>query len=145
MPALRFFPLRHGLLLGKYDDPQEFEEGDFRSNVDGFKESKVLEGGKSELEKLSEPTGAGPGLIRAPTGFFWRMHRMPAPSSGCEAQDRLEVAALAGWKHFQRKMQNGFATCTPIARADGSRCPIEWQCRMVDLNPCTAFSRPGRT
>jgi aryl-alcohol dehydrogenase-like predicted oxidoreductase len=38
-----FSPLKHGLLLGKYDTPQEFEEGDFRRNVAEFSDPAALE------------------------------------------------------------------------------------------------------
>jgi aryl-alcohol dehydrogenase-like predicted oxidoreductase len=38
-----FSPLKHGLLLGKYDTPQHFGEGDFRSNVDDFRDAAIIE------------------------------------------------------------------------------------------------------
>jgi len=38
-----FSPLKHGLLLGKYDAPQTFAEGDFRSNVADFRDAEVIE------------------------------------------------------------------------------------------------------
>jgi aryl-alcohol dehydrogenase-like predicted oxidoreductase len=38
-----FSPLRHGLLLGKYKEPQHFPEGDFRSNVEGFRDPATIE------------------------------------------------------------------------------------------------------
>ena len=34
-----FSPLKHGLLLGKYDEPQNFPEGDFRSSIPEFREN----------------------------------------------------------------------------------------------------------
>jgi len=37
-----FSPLRHGLLLGKYTEPQHFGEGDFRGGVPGFEDPTVL-------------------------------------------------------------------------------------------------------
>ena len=37
-----FSPLMHGLLLGKYDAPQEFPEGDFRRNVAQFKDPEFI-------------------------------------------------------------------------------------------------------
>lgn len=37
-----FSPLKHGLLLGKYDEPVEFGEGDFRSNVGDFRDAEVI-------------------------------------------------------------------------------------------------------
>ena len=38
-----FSPLMHGLLLGKYDRPQTFPEGDFRRNVEHFTEAEFIE------------------------------------------------------------------------------------------------------
>ncbi len=37
-----FSPLKHGLLLGKYDEPQTFAEGDFRSGIPEFRDPQFL-------------------------------------------------------------------------------------------------------
>ena len=37
-----FSPLKHGLLLGKYDQPVAYGEGDFRSNVDDFRDPAAI-------------------------------------------------------------------------------------------------------
>jgi aryl-alcohol dehydrogenase-like predicted oxidoreductase len=37
-----FSPLKHGLLLGKYDQPVDFGEGDFRSGVDDFRDPAAI-------------------------------------------------------------------------------------------------------
>ncbi len=37
-----FSPLKHGLLLGKYDQPTDYGEGDFRSNVADFRDPEVI-------------------------------------------------------------------------------------------------------
>ena len=37
-----FSPIKHGLLLGKYDEPVEFPEGDFRSNVPEFRDAEAI-------------------------------------------------------------------------------------------------------
>jgi aryl-alcohol dehydrogenase-like predicted oxidoreductase len=37
-----FSPLKHGLLLGKYDTPVDYGEGDFRSNVDDFRDPDAI-------------------------------------------------------------------------------------------------------
>lgn len=37
-----FSPLKHGLLLGKYDAPTDYGEGDFRSNVDDFRDPEAI-------------------------------------------------------------------------------------------------------
>ncbi|MDX1644638.1 MAG: aldo/keto reductase [Thermoanaerobaculia bacterium] len=38
-----FSPLKHGLLTGKYEGPPEFEPGDMRRNVRGFRDPGLLE------------------------------------------------------------------------------------------------------
>ena len=37
-----FSPLKHGLLLGKYDQPVDHGQGDFRSNVDDFRDPEAI-------------------------------------------------------------------------------------------------------
>lgn len=37
-----FSPLKHGLLLGKYDQPVEYGEGDFRSTIDDFRDPDAI-------------------------------------------------------------------------------------------------------
>lgn len=37
-----FSPLKHGLLLGKYDQPTDYGEGDFRSNVADFRDPAAI-------------------------------------------------------------------------------------------------------
>lgn len=37
-----FSPLKHGLLLGKYDQPVDYGEGDFRSGVADFKDPEAI-------------------------------------------------------------------------------------------------------
>jgi myo-inositol catabolism protein IolS len=37
-----FSPLKHGLLLGKYETPQEFPQGDFRRNIPQFADAAAL-------------------------------------------------------------------------------------------------------
>jgi Predicted oxidoreductases (related to aryl-alcohol dehydrogenases) len=37
-----FSPLKHGLLLGKYDEPKHFPEGDFRSGIPEFRDPTFL-------------------------------------------------------------------------------------------------------
>lgn len=37
-----FSPLKHGLLLGKYDHPVEYGEGDFRSTIPDFRDAETI-------------------------------------------------------------------------------------------------------
>ena len=49
-----FSPLKHGLLLGKYDQPVEFEEGDFRSGVADFRNAEAIERYKRAAAAMRE-------------------------------------------------------------------------------------------
>jgi aryl-alcohol dehydrogenase-like predicted oxidoreductase len=49
-----FSPIKHGLLLGKYDAPAEFPDGDFRSRIEGFKDAKFIERMKRAKRSLEE-------------------------------------------------------------------------------------------
>lgn len=47
-----FSPLKHGLLLGKYDAPQQFSEGDFRRNIAEFSDPGAIERYKRAANEL---------------------------------------------------------------------------------------------
>lgn len=47
-----FSPLKHGLLLGKYDQPVNYGEGDFRSNVDDFRSAEAIARYKAASEAM---------------------------------------------------------------------------------------------
>src|SRR5688500_17135037 len=53
-----FSPLKHGLLLGKYDQPVEFEEGDFRSGVADFQDAGAIDRYKRAALAMREKFGA---------------------------------------------------------------------------------------
>jgi aryl-alcohol dehydrogenase-like predicted oxidoreductase len=53
-----FSPLKHGLLLGKYDQPVEFGEGDFRSGVADFRNAEAIERYKRAAAAVREKFGA---------------------------------------------------------------------------------------
>jgi aryl-alcohol dehydrogenase-like predicted oxidoreductase len=47
-----FSPLMHGLLLGKYDRPREFPEGDFRSGVPEFRDAEFINRMRRAAEEM---------------------------------------------------------------------------------------------
>jgi aryl-alcohol dehydrogenase-like predicted oxidoreductase len=49
-----FSPIKHGLLLGKYDQPTEFGEGDFRSTVGDFKNPEAIARYKRASQAMRE-------------------------------------------------------------------------------------------
>lgn len=53
-----FSPLKHGLLLGKYDAPVNYGEGDFRSDVDDFRDAEALARYKRAAAAMRERFGS---------------------------------------------------------------------------------------
>lgn len=49
-----FSPIKQGLLLGKYDPPVDFPEGDVRSRIDAFKDPKFIDRMKNARRALEE-------------------------------------------------------------------------------------------
>jgi aryl-alcohol dehydrogenase-like predicted oxidoreductase len=49
-----FSPLKHGLLLGKYEKPPVFPEGDFRSRIAGFRDAGFIARMKDARAKVSD-------------------------------------------------------------------------------------------
>ncbi len=49
-----FSPIKHGLLLGKYDRPATFPEGDFRQRIKEFRDASVIEQMKEAKRALEE-------------------------------------------------------------------------------------------
>ncbi len=49
-----FSPLMHGLLTGKYITPATFADGDFRQNIDAFKDQAIIDKIKTNAESLKE-------------------------------------------------------------------------------------------
>lgn len=56
--AAFFSPLKHGLLLGKYDEPADFPEGDFRSRIEEFRDPELISRMK-EAKRAVEDRFAG--------------------------------------------------------------------------------------
>jgi aryl-alcohol dehydrogenase-like predicted oxidoreductase len=52
-----FSPLKHGLLLGKYDQPVHYGEGDFRSNIADFRNAETLDRYKRAAAAVREKFG----------------------------------------------------------------------------------------
>ena len=49
-----FSPIKHGLLLGKYTEPAQFEDGDFRSHEKAFSDMEFLQKMLNNKAKLDE-------------------------------------------------------------------------------------------
>jgi aryl-alcohol dehydrogenase-like predicted oxidoreductase len=55
-----FSPLKHGLLLGRYETPQSFEAGDHRNRVPGFRDEAVLAQLRRCRQRVEERFAAHP-------------------------------------------------------------------------------------
>lgn len=55
-----FSPLKHGLLLGKYEKPVEFPEGDFRRGIAEFGDAAALDGYRRAAAALRERFASQP-------------------------------------------------------------------------------------
>ncbi len=55
-----FSPIKHGLLLGKYDAPVTFPDGDFRQRIDEFGDAAVIERAKAARRALEEKWAGRP-------------------------------------------------------------------------------------
>ena len=94
--GLAFFsPLRHGLLLGKYEAPTEFGPGDFRDGDDWFRDAEILERLRGKRRQLEARFGSGTGPVLralvqalgadAPTACVLLGQRSPAQVSTAAA------------------------------------------------------------
>ena len=91
-----FSPLKHGLLLGKYDRPQSFGEGDTRSRVAQFKDPEFIARMKSAADetrrhfsKMREP------VLNAVTGALLTGNPTACVLLGQRSARQAEAAAVA--------------------------------------------------
>lgn len=102
-----FSPIMHGLLLGKYDAPVSFPEGDFRSNVGGFGDPAVIDRMKrarrsveARWPSLPQPVLhalVGALLADAPTGCVLLGQRNPSQVASAAAVGEPLSADDASW------------------------------------------------
>jgi aryl-alcohol dehydrogenase-like predicted oxidoreductase len=92
-----FSPLKHGLLLGKYDGPQQFPEGDFRSGIAEFRDATFIERMRRarnevtrRLTKDSEP------VLTAITGALLMGNPTATVLLGQRNPKQVEAASAAG-------------------------------------------------
>jgi aryl-alcohol dehydrogenase-like predicted oxidoreductase len=85
-----FSPLKHGLLLGKYDAPQEFPEGDFRSGIPEFRDAAFLARMREAASKMRVP------VISAVTGALLTGNPTATVLLGQRNAKQVEAAGRAG-------------------------------------------------
>ncbi len=103
-----FSPLRHGLLLGKYDAPTTFSDGDFRNNVDLFTDASAVSHIREAAAAVRARFAAAPApvvgalvgavLSDAPTGCALVGLRTPEPIAAAVATAGAALSAQdAAW------------------------------------------------
>ena len=103
-----FSPLKHGLLLGKYDAPHEFPEGDFRRGIPEFRDPAFIERMKQARDEMTrrfakerEPVLTaviGALLAGNPTATVLLGQRNPKQvASAANASGRALTTDEAGW------------------------------------------------
>jgi len=96
--AVAFFsPLKHGLLLGKYDAPQTFGEGDFRSGVPDFRDPEIIERMKRAAAAMRERFAAHPEpVLHAVTGALLAENPTATVLLGQRNSRQVEAASKVG-------------------------------------------------
>jgi len=95
--AAFFSPLKHGLLLGKYDRPAVFGEGDFRSRIAEFGDQHALDRLRERKDQLEKhfPDQPQP-LLHALLGVLLEDSPSGCVLLGQRRPEQVEAAAVAG-------------------------------------------------
>jgi len=96
--AAFFSPLKHGLLLGKYDQPVEFGEGDFRSGIADFRSAEAVARYKRAAAAVRErfgPQSAEP-ILHAVLGALLTGNPTACVLLGQRNAKQVAAAAAAG-------------------------------------------------
>lgn len=95
--AAFFSPLKHGLLLGKYTEPQNFGEGDFRSNIPEFRDPAVIQRMRHAAEEVRRKFANRPEpVISAVTGALLTDNPTACVLLGQRNARQAEAASKAG-------------------------------------------------
>jgi myo-inositol catabolism protein IolS len=92
-----FSPLKHGLLLGKYTEPQNFGEGDFRSNIPEFRDAAAIQRMRRAAEELRKKfADREEPVLSAVTGALLTGNPTACVLLGQRNPRQAEAAARAG-------------------------------------------------
>jgi aryl-alcohol dehydrogenase-like predicted oxidoreductase len=92
-----FSPLKHGLLLGKYDAPQQFPEGDFRSGIPEFRDPAVIKRMQSARDEVIRRfTKDREPVLTAVTGALLTGNSTATVLLGQRNPKQVEAASAAG-------------------------------------------------
>jgi aryl-alcohol dehydrogenase-like predicted oxidoreductase len=87
-----FSPLKHGLLLGKYEQPVEFEEGDFRRGIPDFRDAATL----ARYQHAAATIARRMPVLHAVTGALLTGNPTACVLLGQRNPRQVEAAAAAG-------------------------------------------------
>jgi myo-inositol catabolism protein IolS len=92
-----FSPLKHGLLLGKYTEPQNFPEGDFRSGIPEFKDPVAIARMRAAAEEVRKRFAFHPEpVLEAVTGALLTGNDTATVLLGQRNPKQAEAAGKAG-------------------------------------------------
>ena len=87
-----FSPLKHGLLLGKYDAPQNFPEGDFRSGIPEFRDAAFIK----RMQRARDEVSPRIPVLTAVTGALLTGNPTATVLLGQRNAKQVEAASAAG-------------------------------------------------
>ncbi len=92
-----FSPLKHGLLLGKYDGPREFPQGDFRGRIPEFRNAAFIARMRRAREEVSRRfEGEREPVLLALTGALLLGNPTATVLLGQRNPKQVEAASLVG-------------------------------------------------
>jgi len=92
-----FSPLKHGLLLGKYEEPVQYPDGDMRSRIPEFTDAKFLERMRRAAAAVRERFAGQPEpVLHAVTGALLTGNPTACVLLGQRNVKQVEAAAAAG-------------------------------------------------
>jgi aryl-alcohol dehydrogenase-like predicted oxidoreductase len=96
-----FSPLKHGLLLGKYDAPHEFPQGDFRSGIPEFRDPKFIERMKRARDEMKRRfANASEPVLTAVTGALLAGNATATVLLGQRNPKQVDAAANAAGRQL---------------------------------------------
>jgi aryl-alcohol dehydrogenase-like predicted oxidoreductase len=92
-----FSPLKHGLLLGKYEKPTRYPEGDFRSRIPEFTDERFIARMKHAAKEVRKRFAKHPEpVLSAVTGALLTGNRTACVLLGQRNAKQAEAAAVVG-------------------------------------------------
>jgi len=91
-----FSPLKHGLLLGKYDHPVDYGKGDFRSTIADFRDPDAIARYQRAAAAMREKFGPYEPVLHAVIGALLTNNPTACVLLGQRNPKQVEAAATAG-------------------------------------------------